>query len=256
MEVRFSFYENKKKSTGKYNLSENSILLILGGKKIVYCKDWYYELSKGDCIIMNKNSYIMTEFILEDNFQSLIINFDDAFFDYFVKKNNLIISKFNNIHHFSADNYIENFVHSIRMIENDTKNENLTFIKIEELMTYIHIHFPSILSHFYNLYSLTKSHTFSNEIKINSGFYNLKISEIAFLNHMSVSTFKRTFKKQYEISPKKYFLIQKMSLANQMIQQGISIKEIADKLGYANISSFSRAFKNFYGYHPSSIRMI
>lgn len=51
-----------------------------------------------------------------------------------------------------------------------------------------------------------------------------------------------------------YFRMVRMQQAEKLLQKGQSITEIAEKLNFSSIYSFSRAFTNYYGCSPSEYR--
>lgn len=63
------------------------------------------------------------------------------------------------------------------------------------------------------------------------------------------------FQKIYNMSPRKYLSGLKLQEAKILLQQPeISLKEIANRLGYKNLSHFSRQFKRWTGLNPTEFR--
>ncbi|WP_019242808.1 MULTISPECIES: AraC family transcriptional regulator [Bacillus] len=63
------------------------------------------------------------------------------------------------------------------------------------------------------------------------------------------------FQKVYHMSPRKYLSELKLQEAKMLIQQSdITLKEIASRLGYKNLSHFSRQFKRWTGICPSEFQ--
>lgn len=63
------------------------------------------------------------------------------------------------------------------------------------------------------------------------------------------------FQKIYHISPRKYLSDLKLQEAKILLQQPeLSLNEIANRLGYKNLSHFSRQFKRWTGINPSEFR--
>ena len=73
-------------------------------------------------------------------------------------------------------------------------------------------------------------------------------SEIGYSNEYFI----RLFTKEIGISPKQYIINNKMKIAEKSIHNGEKISEIAKKLGYTEIRSFSRAFKHHFGVVPKN----
>ncbi|MCG7385504.1 AraC family transcriptional regulator [Paenibacillus sp. ACRRY] len=63
------------------------------------------------------------------------------------------------------------------------------------------------------------------------------------------------FQKIYQMSPRKYLSDLKLQEAKILLQQPqLSLNEIANRLGYKNLSHFSRQFKRWTGINPSEFR--
>ena len=79
----------------------------------------------------------------------------------------------------------------------------------------------------------------------------LSVDEIAAHCNVSVSSLKRIFNKYAGLSVHKYFLALKMKTAVELLKSGTSVTEISEKLGFANQSYFSAAFKRELGFSPT-----
>ncbi len=82
----------------------------------------------------------------------------------------------------------------------------------------------------------------------------LSVEEIAAHCNVSVSSLKRIFNKYAGLSVHKYFLALKMKTAVELLKGGTSVTETAEKLGFANQSYFSAAFKREMGFSPTKGR--
>jgi len=70
----------------------------------------------------------------------------------------------------------------------------------------------------------------------------------------SRSVFAQRFRDVVGVPPMQYLLRWRMSLAKEMIRQGLSISEIAFACGYQSVSGFSVAFARHVGCPPSQLR--
>ena len=62
-----------------------------------------------------------------------------------------------------------------------------------------------------------------------------------------------SFKKLFRLTPYQYITQLKMEKAKTYLnQESISVSEVAYKLGYTDLPTFSKAFKRKYNYNPSS----
>lgn len=81
----------------------------------------------------------------------------------------------------------------------------------------------------------------------------ISVAEITKYIGLHRSYFTSSFTEKMGISPFQYLLSLKMNKASQMLKKknkDFSITEIALSLGYSDLYSFSRAFKNYYGISP------
>lgn len=85
-------------------------------------------------------------------------------------------------------------------------------------------------------------------------FYNrqLLVSDIA--NHLGLerSYLYSLFRKHVGISPKAYLTKHRLNVASSLLLSDAHIKNVALSCGYADVYSFSKAFKNQFGCSPSS----
>ncbi|SHH67659.1 helix-turn-helix transcriptional regulator [Clostridium grantii] len=128
-----------------------------------------------------------------------------------------------------------------------------------------------IIQILYNLFKESKSSLYNNFNTINSP-YNLKLKkvlnyiennldqplpllELSNLINLSPWYFQKIFKKYLGISPNKYILNKKISLAkNLLIHTDNSIENIALKCGFKNAPHFSTSFKKNVTLTPSEFR--
>lgn len=84
---------------------------------------------------------------------------------------------------------------------------------------------------------------------------NLTLDELAEKCFVSVSTFKRRFRKRFSMPPHQWFVIRKLDLAYRMIlATDVAIAEIARLCGFTNSSHFIAAFKRQYNTTPALLR--
>lgn len=81
-----------------------------------------------------------------------------------------------------------------------------------------------------------------------------KISALAKEFNISASTLKRHFKHIFNRSIYDYYLEQKMALGMAMLEEKkSSVSEVAYRLGYHKVNSFSKIFKKHFGILPSQL---
>ncbi len=84
---------------------------------------------------------------------------------------------------------------------------------------------------------------------------NIKITDICGELMISKSYLIKTFKDKYGVTPNQYKLKQKMDTARKMLMnENVSIKQIALSLGFNDQYHFSNSFKKYNGVFPSKYR--
>ena len=84
---------------------------------------------------------------------------------------------------------------------------------------------------------------------------NLSLEELADRCYVSVSTFKRHFRRRYSMPPHRWFISRRLDIAYRaVIATDVPITEIAKMCGFPNPSHFISAFKRQYNVTPASLR--
>ncbi|SDY40449.1 helix-turn-helix domain-containing protein [Hymenobacter psychrophilus] len=134
-------------------------------------------------------------------------------------------------------------------------NDDLLELKIKELVLLLvqtgnagsvlslatHLHSPMDI----NIKRTIDLHTYSN----------LSTTELAELCNLSLSSFKRAFKKIYHDSPTSYFITEKLKKAKALLAgSDLPIGEIAYEAGFNDPLYFTRLFRQRAGMAPSAYR--
>lgn len=84
----------------------------------------------------------------------------------------------------------------------------------------------------------------------------LGVAELATLSGRSLSSFNRDFKKIYGISPKQWITQQRLLHAQALLQDDDkSVADVANTVGYENVSHFIAAFKRNFGVTPKRMKL-
>lgn len=128
-------------------------------------------------------------------------------------------------------------------------------IKLKELIINILTtpHNPSLAAYFQSLLHAEKP--FIRQIMEANFNFNLSLEEFARLCHRSVSSFKRDFKKHYNLSPGKWLRTKRLEYSAHLLKNSdSSITQIIFECGFEDLSHFSRAFKEKFGLSPLNFR--
>ncbi|MEL6560833.1 MAG: AraC family transcriptional regulator [Bacteroidota bacterium] len=86
-------------------------------------------------------------------------------------------------------------------------------------------------------------------------FDNLTVEHLAMLCNMSISTFKRQFKKVFDENPATYIRHKRVEKAASMLRSSNeSISKISYTVGFSDTSNFTKIFKSQFGRSPKDYR--
>lgn len=92
-------------------------------------------------------------------------------------------------------------------------------------------------------------------VKMQESVYNnLSLTEIAKDNNISVSYLKKLFLRYANTSPKNFYNSLRASAAANLIKEGISVREVAEKMNFSSPNYFCLFFKKHFGCTPREYR--
>lgn len=98
---------------------------------------------------------------------------------------------------------------------------------------------------------------FAKSIRYINEFYfqQLKITDLAKMENVSMTTYNLHFKRQMGMSPTKYILSLRMHSAKDLLESSkLSVREIGSMCGYDDFNFFTKTFKKFTGLSPLAYR--
>ena len=152
------------------------------------------------------------------------------------------------------EQYISNL--AIYFEEPDALDEDLGILKLKELMMILmksqnYESIQSLLSEIFADVNVKFKATIQENI-----FNNLSLDQLAFICNMSLSTFKREFKKTFNETPARYIKNKRLEHAASSLLCGEeSVTTIAYRSGFQDISTFSASFQEKFGLSPKSYRL-
>ncbi len=153
-----------------------------------------------------------------------------------------------------ADLLIHKYIDSIQFyFENQSLiNDDILVLKLKEIILLLNqtANAPAMRAILSNLFNPS---TYSFRQIIEAHLYSsIGTEELASLTHMSLSSFKREFKKIYKSAPAAYLKNKKLEKAASLLAiPEMRIGDIAFDCGFTDMANFSRAFKQKYGVPPS-----
>lgn len=157
------------------------------------------------------------------------------------------------------DIVLSKFIESLEFyFDNPTLvNDDLLELKIKELILLLvqTKNVNSISELISDLYS-TRVSNLKSVVDLHL-YSNLSMEQLAKLTNMSMSSFKREFKKVYNDSPANHINKEKIKKAKELLAvTDLPINEIAYEVGYNDPLYFTRLFKKKEGSSPSTYRSI
>ena len=158
----------------------------------------------------------------------------------------------------NSDTLIHKYIEGILFYFNNRNlvNEEILILKLKEIILLLNQtqNAPAIRQVLSNLFN-PNSYSFREIIEAHY-YSNTTLEELAQLNNQSLSTFKREFKKLYNVSPATYLRDKKLEKSIDLLTStDLRATDIAYECGFANVSHFSKTFKQKYGVSPSAHKM-
>ena len=84
--------------------------------------------------------------------------------------------------------------------------------------------------------------------------FNMPLARFSHLTGRSLTTFKRDFKKIFQLSPQRWLTQKRLALAHyQLAEKSRKPVELYLEVGFENLAHFSYAFKKQFGYPPTAL---
>lgn len=243
----------------KVNLNMHMFSFLQTGKKQVYFANTSVKVDSDQSLLIKKGNCLWTEILdKEDIYYCKLLFFSERRLKKFL--NSYVRDKDQDKDcpsYFAIENdtYLTNYFNSLSILRktSPTYRDNLLSVKFDELLVYLLNKYEKVFEDF--LFSLITEEVSSFKRTIEQNIYSsLTLEEIAFLCNMSLSTFKRHFTKDYNVSPGKWLREKRLLKAKELlVDNNLKSSDIYLDLGYNNLSNFSNAFKAEFGVCPSEI---
>ncbi len=149
--------------------------------------------------------------------------------------------------HISLESYLDGWMPSLIQELKNTPQDNLSEVYLNLQKFIIHLHRPLINA----TNSRQKIIDSAKQLLYESCSSKLSIPEIAASVGLGYENFRKFFKEETGLSPLQYMLEVKLHYAERLLHEGMSVKETAAAIGYADPYIFSKQFKKYIGESPS-----
>lgn len=241
-------------------LNQNMINLLVSGTKTIVYPDATAIVNAGELVVLSTGNVLTSELLTgEQHFSSILFYFSNEVFNRFLIKyaHLLQAGKPGTTKEpfliFKQNTFIKHFITSIQALmqgDGDLPAE-IRLLKIEELLLYL---LRSDAERFCSIQIITQDKEQLQIKKVVESHVGhlITVDELAFLCHMSTSTFKRKFSEIYLTTPQKWLQTKKLEMSAELLMSSNeSPSSVYMKVGYQNHSSFSEAFRKHFGSTPS-----
>jgi len=259
-DIIFYHYTSLKDSfKEKSHLRCNAFSLVVSGTKTMHFADKTVHIKDTEIHLLSSGNCIASVSISEKKtFESILIFFTNEVISNFYLTHAATIDKINRKQttsyvEFAKDEFINNYTQSLLLTLRNNKNisEPMKRIKLEELFLYLLENYPEKFLSFRQSASISEAELQIRKVIEANRSNNLTMDELSFLCNMSLSTFKRQFKKIYNSAPSVWLNEQRMILASKMLHlKKEKPSEIWHKLGFETHTGFTKSFKKYYGCTP------
>jgi AraC-like DNA-binding protein len=249
----------------RIKLRQNLFSFLLEGQKSVQYAGTQVKINPNQFLLLSSGNCLMSEKIAATGgrYRSMLFFFDNKLLaDFFMRHPRALqaSTKRNNEEPFlvfEKDAFLINFIDSLgfMLASGQPLSAEMRKVKLEELLLYLSEHYPEKIQRLRDFGYAADDDLLIRQA-ITANIYNaVTVEELAFLCHMSLSTFKRRFARIYGTSPNKWLLEKRMQKAAQLLKLECKASEIYFELGYENLSSFIQSFKQVHGITPKQYQL-
>jgi AraC-like DNA-binding protein len=245
-------------------LNKNTFSFLQEGTKEVFFDNSSYAIDNSQFLLMKSGHCLMTEKLsnVAEYYSSVLFFFSNEDVLKFIRKfefNPSDASTFYSTYSFTYDAFTKRFVASLLDISqlSESIQKNILAAKFEEIMLYL-IELKGV-DFLYSLISSNSNNQTQKFVQIieRNKLNKLTLKELSFLSNMSVSTFKREFKKHFNSAPSKWFQEKRLEHSAFLLKnKSKRPSDVYEEIGYENLSNFIQAFKVKFGVTPKQYQSI
>ncbi len=240
-------------------IPEHILVHIFSGKIKVQEADKIYSINEGQTILFARNHLAkFTKYPAVDKpFKSVTIFFNQPFLQKYFSthfKNEQSKERNQTSKHLNKHPLLDSLFHSILPYYDLTENlpGDLIEMKLTEAITIIRKidnSTDTILTDFSEPWKID----IADFMQKNYAF-NISMERFAYLTGRSLSTFKRDFQRIFNLPPQKWLHQKRLEQAHYLIaEKKQKPSDVYLEVGFENLSHFSTAFKQAFGYNISSL---
>jgi AraC family transcriptional regulator, exoenzyme S synthesis regulatory protein ExsA len=248
----------KKDKISLRNSMHLAILLVSGGKTL-HLEDADINIDISDILFLSQGNYFMGEVLGDrNNFEAILIYFDDEYVFNFIKRYNITIDTLeqNGILSFKRDDFINSCIQTINQyfLTNINNSLDLVKLKLDEIFLYSLSKEKEKFTAFLNKIAQTKSSRIKYILEENLDIIN-NIDDMCKLTRLNSKALRKEVNRLYSQNPKEWLDERRLSFAVTLLKNTQkSVSQIATSCGYSSVSWFIIQFKKEYKITPLVFR--
>ncbi|GAB3522999.1 helix-turn-helix domain-containing protein [Emticicia fontis] len=236
---------------------EHVLTHVFSGRLLVTEASRVYTIEEGDTVLFRKNHLAKITKFPNDatTFKSISIFFTTAFLQkYFATHPKITDGNQDSVRQLNKHPLLDSLFNSLSPYFDfqDSLPEELAEMKLMEAMTIlrkIDTKAEAILADFAEPGKIDLSGFMQQNYS-----FNIPMERFAYLSGRSLATFKRDFQKIFNLPPQRWLLQKRLERAHYLIaERKRKPSDVYLEVGFENLSHFSFAFKQAYGYNPSGL---
>jgi AraC family transcriptional regulator, exoenzyme S synthesis regulatory protein ExsA len=217
-----------------------------------------YSINQGETVLFNRNHLAkLTKHPQADQpYKSITVFFTAPYLQQYYTSHHIIPdqSPARPVQRFGSHPLLQSLFHSILPYYDmqESLPEELVNLKLTEAITIlrkIDAGVDAVLTNFAEPGKIDISAFMADHYK-----FNIPLERFAYLSGRSLATFKRDFQKTFRTPPKKWLQQKRLQQAHFLIaEQKQKPSDVYLEVGFENLSHFSHAFKQNFGYNASQL---
>jgi len=239
-------------------ISNHVVSIVLAGEqKITTYEEEEIQVRAGEVVFIPRGLYYITDLLPSDGaFESVLFYFDEALIEQFLSKTKVSQLEREAIPEFLKFGQVpmlQLFVKSLLALygQGDTADKQILDLKILELLFLLNsqVKAPDFASF---LFKLTLPQKRNIKTFMEQNYQKaLKVEDYAYLTGRSMSSFRRDFKAYFDMTPQKWLIGKRINQAQSILdQREVNVTDLAEEVGYENVSYFIKEFKAQVGLTP------
>jgi AraC family transcriptional regulator, exoenzyme S synthesis regulatory protein ExsA len=242
-------------------VSTHAVTLVLKGTLVVENDSGAKaQVNENQMIFLPKGLYTISDILPENGtFESVIFFFDEEVISNFVHTNNITPKKEPCVAYKLMDYMPEVRVFTESLLQlykkRSVATRQITKLKLYELLNLLSFARGSCLIEALATLNNKARKSLREFMELNYS-KPLGIEDYAYLTGRSISSFRRDFIEQYNVSPKQWLIDKRLEKARQLLRlNNTTVSQVALEVGYENFSHFVKAFHKKYGVPPKQFLM-